>query len=62
MFIVRDDRPADVLVQCPDNTWQATTAGPTPIRCTSIRATSLAWCNTTVDVSFDRPYGKYVQI
>ena len=23
VFIVRDDRPADILVQCSDNTWQA---------------------------------------
>ena len=23
VFIVRDDRPADILFQCSDNTWQA---------------------------------------
>ena len=23
IFIVRDDRPADILFQCSDNTWQA---------------------------------------
>jgi len=23
IFIVRDDRPADFLFQCSDNTWQA---------------------------------------
>ena len=28
VFIVRDNRPADILVQCSDNTWQAYNQGP----------------------------------
>jgi hypothetical protein len=37
IFIVRDERPADILFQCSDNTWQASIAGPTIIRCTLTR-------------------------
>ncbi len=29
IFIVRDDRPADILFQCSDNTWQAYNRWPT---------------------------------
>src|SRR5262249_39151047 len=29
VFIVRDDRPADILFQCSDNTWQAYNRWPT---------------------------------
>ena len=62
VFIVRDDRPADILFQCPDNTWQAYNRWPDSYSLYIDPGNKFAWCNTTVDVSFDRPYGKYVQI
>ena len=62
VFIVRDDRPADVLFQCSDNTWQAYNRWPDRFSLyddgTVADWTSLAG----IDVSFDRPYGKYRQI
>jgi hypothetical protein len=59
IFIVRDDRPADVLLQCSDNTWQAYNRWPDDYSLyTSPRGPLVAG----VDVSFDRPYGKYPQI
>ena len=62
VFIVRDDRPADILVQCPDNTWQAYNRWPDSYSLYIDPGNKFAWCNNRVDVSFDRPYGKYVQI
>lgn len=62
IFIVRDDRPADVLFQCSDNTWQAYNRWP--VR-DSLYDNGVDAGMTTlpgIDVSFDRPYGKYVQI
>jgi len=62
VFVVRDDRPADVLVQCSDNTWQAYNRWPDRFSLYDDGSrqdwTSLAG----IDVSFDRPYGKYRQI
>ena len=61
VFIVRDDRPADILFQCSDNTWQAYNRWPSTYSLYddgSPRMTSTPF----VDVSFDRPYGKYRQI
>lgn len=59
VFIVRDDRPADVLFQCSDNTWQAYNRWPDGDSVyTSPKGTQGPWN----DVSFDRPYGKYCQI
>ncbi|MGI6415711.1 MAG: N,N-dimethylformamidase beta subunit family domain-containing protein [Thermoguttaceae bacterium] len=62
VFIVRDDRPADILFQCPDNTWQAYNRWPDSYSLYIDPENERASCNNTVDVSFDRPYGKYVQI
>lgn len=62
IFIVRDDRPADFLFQCSDNTWQAYNAWPDNYSLyTNDRKDRLVLVSG-VKVSFDRPYGKYVQI
>ena len=61
IFIVRDDRTADLMFQCSDNTWQAYNKWPdeyslydsdSPYQPLSART----W------VSFERPYGKYPQV
>jgi hypothetical protein len=58
VFIVRDDRPADILVQCSDNTWQAYNRWPSNFSVyTHPRGTEGPWA----DVSFDRPYGRESQ-
>lgn len=59
IFVVRDDRPADVLFQCSDNTWQAYNQWPESESLYTHPAGAHA---PGVAVSFDRPYGKYVQI
>jgi hypothetical protein len=59
VFIVRDDRPADILVQCSDNTWQAYNQWPSNYSVyTHPKGNQGPWA----DVSFDRPYAKYAQI
>jgi hypothetical protein len=58
IFIVRDDRPADVLFQCSDNTWQAYNRWPNHFSLyTHPRGNQGPWA----DVSFDRPYGREAQ-
>lgn len=59
VFIVRDHRPADVLFQCSDNTWQAYNRWPDDY---SLYTSPQGPLVAGVDVSFDRPYGKYCQI
>ncbi len=59
VFIVRDDRPADVLFQCSDNTWQAYNRWPDAYSLYTDPRGSLVG---DVSVSFDRPYAKYSQI
>ena len=59
VFIVRDDRAADVMFQCSDNTWAAYNRWPDNYSLYTSPQGSLV---STVDVSFDRPYGKYAQI
>ncbi|MFN0078048.1 MAG: N,N-dimethylformamidase beta subunit family domain-containing protein [Prosthecobacter sp.] len=59
IFIVKDDRPADILFQCSDNTWQAYNQWPVK---ESLYTDPRAAHAPGVSVSFDRPYGKYVQI
>lgn len=62
LFIVRDDRPADFLFQCSDNTWQAYNKWPENHSLyTNDRPDKLVLVSG-VKVSYDRPYGKYVQI
>jgi hypothetical protein len=58
VFIVKDDRPADVLFQCSDNTWQAYNRWPNNFSLyTHPRDNQGPWA----DVSFDRPYGREAQ-
>lgn len=61
IFIVRDDRPADILFQCSDNTWQAYNRWPDTYSLYD-DGTPPMTSTPSVDVSFERPYGKYRQI
>ena len=58
IFVVRDDRPADVLFQCSDNTWQAYNRWP---KNESLYTDPRAAHAPGVSVSFDRPYGSMAQ-
>lgn len=59
VFIVRDNRPADIIFQCSDNTWQAYNKWPNNWSLyTDPRGAHAA----NVCASFNRPYGKYCQI
>src|SRR5262249_7511547 len=62
VFVVRDDRPADFLFQCSDNTWQAYNAWPDAYSLYHNDRKDRRVLVSGVRVSFDRPYGKYVQI
>jgi hypothetical protein len=58
VFIVRDERPADILFQCSDNTWQAYNRWPNNYSVyTDPKGNQGPWA----DVSFDRPYGREAQ-
>jgi hypothetical protein len=59
VFIVKDERKADLLFQCSDNTWQAYNRWPDGY---SLYTDPRAAHAPDVAVSFDRPYGKYCQI
>lgn len=59
VFIVRDTRRADILLQCSDNTWQAYNTWPGGY---SLYTDPRGAHARGVAVSFDRPYGKYTQI
>ncbi len=59
IFIVRDDRPCDLLFQCSDLTWSAYNRWPADF---SIYTTHEGYSSTGVPsgtVSFDRPYGLF---
>ena len=58
VFIVRDSRPADILFQCSDNTWQAYNRWPDNF---SIYTHPDGNQGPWADVSFDRPYGREAQ-
>lgn len=62
IFIVRDNRPADFLFQCSDNTWQAYNQWPDSHSLYTNDRPDKKPLVSGVKVSFDRPYGKYVQI
>jgi hypothetical protein len=62
IFIVRDDRPADFLFQCSDNTWQAYNRWPDTYSLYTNDRKDGKVLVSGVQASFDRPYGKYVQI
>jgi len=58
IFIVKDDRPADIVMQCSDNTWSAYNQWPSNFSLyTHPKGNQGPWA----DVSFDRPYGRYAQ-
>ncbi|MBC8354915.1 MAG: hypothetical protein H8E66_23295 [Planctomycetes bacterium] len=59
IFIVRDQRKADILFQCSDNTWQAYNRWPVN---ESLYTHPDGAHAPDVASSFDRPYGKYCQI
>lgn len=61
IFIVRDNRRADFIFQCSDNTWQAYNRWPDNFALYNNGKENWYW-GPGVDVSFDRPYGKYCQI
>jgi hypothetical protein len=61
IFIVRDDRPADFIFQCSDNTWQAYNRWPSQFALYDNGQHEWYW-GGGVQVSFHRPYGKYCQI
>lgn len=61
VFIVRDERPADLLFQCSDNTWQAYNKWPESDSLYDSDPPNRA-LNGTTRVSFDRPYGRYPQV
>ncbi|GAC1474129.1 MAG: hypothetical protein NVSMB9_23930 [Isosphaeraceae bacterium] len=58
VFIVRDERPADILFQCSDNTWQAYNRWPNHF---SLYTHPKGGQGPWADVSFDRPYGREAQ-
>jgi len=62
VFIVRDDRKADVLLQCSDNTWQAYNRWPDTFSLYDDGVSPGMVSPPGIDISFDRPYGKYRQI
>ncbi|MCA9248231.1 MAG: hypothetical protein KDA42_13980 [Planctomycetales bacterium] len=58
IFVVRDERPADILFQTSDNTWQAYNRWPNNYSIyTHPQGNQGPWA----DVSFDRPYGREAQ-
>lgn len=61
IFIVRDDREAEVLFQCSDNTWQAYNRWPDQYALYDDGENQWA-LKPNIRVSYDRPYGKYCQI
>jgi hypothetical protein len=60
VFIVRDDRAADFLLQCSDHTWQAYNRWPNQFALYDDGQHEWYW-GGDVQVSFNRPYGKYCQ-
>ena len=61
IFIVRDDRQADLLFQCSDNTWQAYNRWPSSFSLYDDGDNRWYW-GANVQISFNRPYGKYCQL
>jgi hypothetical protein len=58
VFVVRDNRPAEVLFQTSDNTWQAYNRWPDKYSVyTHPKGIQGPWA----DASFDRPYGREAQ-
>jgi len=61
VFIVRDDRPCDVLFQCSDTTWAAYNRWPSQYSLYDDGKKIWYW-GPGVRVSWNRPYGKYCQM
>lgn len=61
IFIVRDDRAADFIFQCSDTTWQAYNRWPDQFSLYDDGQSQWYW-GGGVQISFNRPYGKYCQI
>lgn len=61
IFIVRDDRRADFIFQCSDNTWQSYNRWPNQFSLYDNGEHQWYW-GGGVQVSYNRPYGKYCQI
>jgi hypothetical protein len=61
IFIVRDDREADFIFQCSDHTWQAYNRWPDQFSLYDDGESQWYW-GGGIEVSFNRPYGKYCQI
>jgi hypothetical protein len=61
IFIVRDNRRADFIFQCSDTTWQAYNRWPDQFALYD-NGEHQWWWGGDVQVSFNRPYGKYCQI
>ncbi|HLW67439.1 MAG TPA: N,N-dimethylformamidase beta subunit family domain-containing protein [Gemmataceae bacterium] len=62
IFIVRDDRPADFVFQCCDNTWQAYNTWPDNYSLYINDRKDNKILVSGVKVSFNRPYARYSQI
>lgn len=61
IFVVRDQREADILVQTSDNTWQAYNKWPDNYSLYDSDPPQRPWSATTW-ISSDRPYGYYSQV
>lgn len=61
IFIVRDDRKVDYILQCSDNTWQAYNRWPSQFSLYDNGQHQWYWGGGVL-VSYQRPYGKYCQI
>lgn len=61
IFVVRDHRPADLIFQTSDNTWQAYNRWPSQFSLYDDGKETWHW-GSGVEVSYRRPYGKYCQI
>jgi hypothetical protein len=61
IFIVRDERKADFVFQCSDHTWQAYNRWPSQFSLYDNGTTEWYW-GGNVQISLNRPYGKYCQI
>ncbi len=62
IFIVRDERPADILFQCSTNTWQAYNKWPAADSLYDNDRPDRKPLVSGVRVSFDRPYARYPQV
>ena len=61
IFVVRDDRAADLLFQTSDTTWQAYNKWPEQHSLYDTDEPKRPW-NADTRVSYDRPYGLYPQV